>query len=52
MKKDKTNPQGEDTTKNGEFICSFDHWVAPKEQKKRAEQLEKITDKKRKKEIP
>ena len=47
----KANHKGEDATKYGEFVCSFDHWLPPEEQKRKAEQLEKMTDKKRKNEI-
>ena len=35
----------EDTTKYGEFISSYFAWIAPVEQKKNAERLERITNK-------
>ena len=34
----------EDVTKYGEFVCSAYHWVTPKEQKRKAERMENITD--------
>lgn len=34
----------EDTTEYGEFICSFDGWLTPEEQKKNAEHLEHLGD--------
>jgi len=35
----------EDTTKYGEFVSTFHHWIIPEEQKERAKELENITDK-------
>lgn len=32
----------EDTTEYGEFIASFDDWMTPEEQKKRAEYLQNL----------
>ncbi len=49
--KDRKNKQIEETenyTKYGEFICSFDHWLPIEEQKRKAEHLGNITNKKRK----
>lgn len=47
-KEDKFNTEiGEDTTKYGEFISSFFGWISMDEQKKRAEDLEKITKSKK-----
>lgn len=36
----------EDDTEYGEFIASFDAWLTPEEQKKRAKYLENLGDKK------
>ena len=33
----------EDTTKYGEFVCSFDKWLPIEKQKKRAEMLANVT---------
>ena len=33
---------GEDATKYGEFVSSYFGWVTPKQQKEKAEKLEKI----------
>ena len=33
---------GEDATKHGEFVSSYFGWVTPKQQKEKAEKLEKI----------
>ncbi len=43
----KTNGKGiiEDATEYGEFIASFDAWLTPEEQKRRARYLENSTDK-------
>lgn len=43
----KTNGKGiiEDVTEYGEFIASFDAWLTPEEQKRRARYLENSTDK-------
>ena len=35
---------GEDTTKYGEFVVSFDKWITPEEQKKKAKKLEDATN--------
>ncbi len=59
MKRDKMNKLGldnadirvkgksiiEDTTEYGEFIASFDDWMTPEEQKKRAEYLQNLKHK-------
>ena len=37
----------ENYTKYGEFVCSFDHWILPEDQKKRAKKLTEITKNKR-----
>lgn len=34
----------EDTTEYGEFIASFDAWLTPEEQKRRAKYLENISN--------
>ena len=47
MDKDKKikQPSGEDYTKYGEFISSFDRWISPEQQKETAKKLEqKIGD--------
>ena len=45
-KKDLNNGMhGEDSTKYGEFISSFDHWISPEEQKRKAKKLEDATSK-------
>lgn len=38
----KTNGSGfvEDTTEYGEFIASFDAWMTPEEQRRRAKQID------------
>ena len=41
---------GEDATKYGEFISSYFAWVSLPEQKEKAEKLEDITEKEKKKE--
>ena len=33
---------GEEATKYGEFVSSYFGWITPKQQKERAEKLEKI----------
>ena len=38
------NEEVEDSTKYGEFISSFDRWLTPEEQKRKAKKLEQITD--------
>ncbi len=46
----KINKNGEmleDTTEYGEFVASFDAWMTPEEQKKRAEYLQRINARKR-----
>ena len=42
----KTKGKGiiEDTTEYGEFICSFDSWLTPEEQKRNAERMEHLGD--------
>lgn len=42
----RTNGKGivEDETEFGEFIASFDAWMTPEEQKRRAEYLQNIND--------
>lgn len=59
MKRDKMNKLGldnadirvkgkgiiEDATEYGEFIASFDDWMTPEEQKKRAEYLQNLKHK-------
>lgn len=39
----------EDATKYGEFISSYFAWVAPERQKKRAKEMENMTDEKQNK---
>lgn len=34
----------DDTTEYGEFICSFDAWLTPEEQKRNAEKMEHLGD--------
>lgn len=34
----------EDTTEYGEFVASFDAWLTPEEQKRRARYLENISN--------
>lgn len=34
----------EDATEYGEFVCSFDAWLTPEEQKKNAERMENLGD--------
>ena len=34
----------EDTTEYGEFIASFDAWLTPEEQKRRAKHIEDLGD--------
>ncbi len=36
---------GEDTTKYGEFVCSYFAWLTPEEQKRKAESMSEMTDK-------
>lgn len=36
---------GEDTTKYGEFVCSYFAWISLPEQKEKAEELQNITKK-------
>ncbi len=40
--------EDENTTKNGEFVCSFDHWLPPEIQKERTNKIENITKTKEK----
>ncbi len=42
----KTNHKGlvEDTTEYGEYIASFDAWMTPEEQKRRAKHLEDLEE--------
>ena len=57
MKKEKNNKeeqinntkQGivEDATLYGEFVCSTHKWLPPKEQKRKAKELEEITEPKK-----
>ena len=35
----------EDVTKYGEFVSSYFAWISPERQKKRAKEMENITDK-------
>ena len=35
----------EDTTKYGEFVCSAYHWLPPEVQKRKAKELENMTNK-------
>ena len=42
----KGNGMIEDATEYGEFIASFDAWMTPEEQKKRAEYLQNLGKKK------
>lgn len=37
---------GEDSSKYGEFVCSYFAWVSPSEQKKIVEKLQDVTKKK------
>lgn len=37
----------EDSTKYGEFISSFHHWLPIEEQKKQAKKMDNMTDKKK-----
>lgn len=39
------NEENEDVTKYGEFISSYFVWITPERQKKKAEELAKITKK-------
>ena len=39
----------EDITKYGEFVSSYFAWVAPEKQKRRAKEMEKMTDEKQNK---
>lgn len=47
MKEDKKGKfeleTGEDTTKYGEFVCSYFAWVSPEQQKQKVEKMQKIT---------
>lgn len=45
MKKD--DEEKEDVTKYGEFISSYFAWVPPEKQKKKVDELEKITKRKK-----
>ncbi len=47
MDKDKKMPKKEDTTKYGEFVCSAYHWLPIEKQKDQAEEMEKMTKKKK-----
>jgi hypothetical protein len=47
MDKEDKKTKIERTTKTGEFIPSFDNWLKPEIQKKRAEELEDITREKK-----
>ena len=47
MEKDKKMPKKEDTTKYGEFVCSAHHWLPIEKQKDQAEEMEKMTKKKK-----
>lgn len=47
MKKDKRIPKKEDSTKYGEFVCSAYHWLPIEKQKDQAEEMEKMTKKKK-----
>ena len=42
--KNKHNGIVEDTTEYGEFIASFDAWLTPEQQKRRAKNLENLED--------
>ena len=41
----KENPFTEDATECGEFICSYFSWLTLDQQKKKAEELDKMTKK-------
>ena len=41
----KMHEVGEDSTKYGEFVCSYFAWVSLPQQKERVEELENITKK-------
>lgn len=43
QKRNKEN--GEDATKYGEFVSSYFGWITSKQQKNRADELEKMTQK-------
>lgn len=43
----KGNGLVEDATEYGEFIASFDAWLTPEEQKKRAEHLQNLSNRKK-----
>lgn len=47
MQEKKKNKQemGEDATKYGEFVCSAYHWLSPEDQKKQANEMQRMTDK-------
>ena len=47
MQKDKKVKKKEDTTKDGEFVCSTYHWLPVEKQKEQAEKLENITKEKK-----
>jgi len=47
MKKDKKMLKKEDTTKYGEFVCSAYHWLPIEKQKDQAEEMEKMTKRKK-----
>lgn len=36
---------GEDTTKYGEFVCSYFAWLPPKSQKEKAKEMKEMTKK-------
>lgn len=42
----KKKEKNEDVTEFGEFVCSFDRWTSPEEQKLIAKHLEEVTKKK------
>ena len=47
MEKDKKMSKKEDSTKYGEFVCSAYHWLPIEKQKDQAEEMEKMTKKKK-----
>ncbi len=48
-KQKQTHPErGEDATQYGEFVSSYFTWVTPTEQRKKAEELSKMTEKNKK----
>ena len=47
-KQEKIHPEGgEDATKYGEFVSSYFAWISLPDQKKKAQELAKMTEKKR-----